>query len=520
MTKLSFLKLPLLGCTILTLAFLFSCTKKDGDPYAGKVVLNSFGPTGAKHGDTIRFIGANLNKVTAIQFTGTNAVVDQKQFKSQTSSEIKLIVPDAAEKGYVTLRTPDGDLVTKTQFNLDVLTTVTSLTKQARPGDNVTITGTYLNWVDRVTFNNNKTVRNFSNQSMTQLVVKVPDDAQTGTLVLHYTGTDSADLETKDTLNVTLPVITTLSPNPVKHKTNLTITGTNLDLAKQVLFAGVSTPVTSFVSQTATQLVVVVPSGTQKGKVTLAAASGVKTVSTADLDVLLPAITAMAPNPIDPGTNLTITGTNLDLVTNVSFVGVLAPVTSFVSASPTQIVVKVPTGVLKGKITLGVLNSILTVTSAADLQINGGLPPLADFTLPVYTDATQSGFQDWSYTNVHDFNNSSNVRQGTKSILATYKDGDYQGLTFHNPGAAPSMSGYTTLEFSVFGETGTGGKKLNIVINGDYSHVLQQATVKEGEWATFDIPLSSLGSPATISEIVLQATGWGGTLHVDHVGFR
>src|SRR5689334_10810418 len=108
MIKLSFFRLTALGCTILTLAFLFSCTKKDGDPYAGKVVLNSFGPTGAKHGDTIRFIGANLNKVTAIQFTGTNATVDQKEFKAQSSSEIKVIVPQSAEKGFVTLKTPDG----------------------------------------------------------------------------------------------------------------------------------------------------------------------------------------------------------------------------------------------------------------------------------------------------------------------------------------------------------------------------------------------------------------------------
>src|SRR5439155_22813503 len=137
---------------------------------------------------------------------------------------------------------------------------------------------------------------------------------------------------------------------------------------------------------------VVVPSGTQKGQLTLVAASGVKTVSSVDLDVLLPAISGMAPNPVDPGTNLTITGTNLDLVTSVAFVGVLAPVTSFVTKTPTQIVVKVPTGVLKGKITLGVLNSSLFVTSVDDLQVNGGLAPLADFALPVYTDATQSGF--------------------------------------------------------------------------------------------------------------------------------
>jgi hypothetical protein len=517
MIKLSSFKLLAL-ISILSIGIVASCDKNDEEVNSDKIQLLSFGPTGAKHGDTIQFIGTNLNKVTAIQFTGTNATVNQADFKKQTSDNIRLLVPQAAEKGYVTLKTPEGDIVSKTQFNIDVLTTVTSITAQARPGENVTITGTYLNWVDRITFNRDKTVATFVSKTQTQLVVKVPDDAQTGPLVLHYTGTDSNYVQTADTLKVTLPVTTTLSPNPIKHQTNLTITGTNLDLAKQILFNGVATPVTAFVSQSATQIVVKVPAATTKGKVTLVAASGVQSISTVDLDVVLPAITTMSPNPVDPNANLTVTGTNLDLVTGISFVGATTPVTSFVSQSATQIVVTVPTGVLRGKITLAVLNSTLVVQSANDLNINGGLPPLADFPFAIYTDALQNTFQDWSYTTSHDFNSTANVRQGTKSIKSVYAAGGYQGTTFH-AGTAASTTGYTLLEFSVFGETGTNGKKLNVVINGNYS-TPPQVTVVEGAWTTFSLPLSSLGSPATIGEIVLQSAGWGGTLHIDHVGFR
>lgn len=506
-------------CFILSVGVLASCKKDEDTTDDGKVQLLSFGPTGAEHGDTLRFIGRNLTKVTEIDFTGEGASVKQNEFKQQTADLILLIVPEAAEKGHVTLKTPDGDVVSKTQLNLGVTTTVATITAQARPGENITLTGNYLNWVQRITFAKNKVVTNFVSKSLNQLVVTVPADAQTGPLTISYAGTDSAEVETTDTVKVTLPVATGFSPNPIKHAENVTITGTDLDLTQEILFAGVATPVTEFVSKTATQVVVKVPGATQSGKLTLVPASGVQSVSSMDLNVVMPTIADMSPSPIDPGADLTISGTNLDLVNSVSFVGATSAVTTFVSQSATKLVVKVPTGVLKGKITLGVMNSSLFVQSANDLLINGGLPPLADFPFAIYTDALQNTFQDWSYTATHDFNSTANVRQGTKSIKAIYDAGNgYQGLTFH-AGTAAATTGYTKLEFSLFGEAGTAGKKLNVVINGNYGSPTQ-VTIVGGEWTTYSLSLSSIGNPASIGEIVLQSAGWGGTVHIDHVGLR
>ena len=510
-------KTKLLALLCLAGAMIFVACKKDSEKAAsGQVELLSFGPTGANVGDTLRFIGLNLDKVTEIQLTG--ASVKQSEFKSQSPTLILITVPATTEKGYVTLKTTQGDIVTKTQLNIGITTTIATMTGQARPGQDITITGDFLNWVDRITFANGKLVTAFKRKKKNQLVVTVPDDAQTGPLVIHYSGTDSLDIITQDTLKVTLPMATGLAPNPIKHADNLTITGTDLDLTTQVKFTGVATAVTSFVSKTASELVVKVPGATQKGKITLVAASGVTTTSATDLDIIMPGITSMAPNPIDTGANLTITGTNLDLVASVAFVGPATPSTTFVSQSATQIVVKVPSGTLKGKITLGVKNSTLTVQSSTDLLINGGLPALPDFPFAIYTDANQNTFQDWSYTDTHDFNSTANVRQGTKSIRAVYGGNTYQGLTFH-AGTAASTTGYTKLEFSVFGEAGTAGKKINIVTNGAYGTPFQ-ITIVGGEWTTYSIPLTSLGSPATIGEIVLQSAGWTGTIHVDHVGLR
>lgn len=496
-----------------------SCDKNDDDAKSDKIELYSFGPTGAKHGDTIRFIGNNLNKVTAIEFTGgTAAVVNQGDFKHQASDLIKLIVPQAAEKGYVTLKTPQGDIVTKTQFNLDVLTTITSMTLQARPGENVTINGTYLNWVDRIIFNRDKLVETFVSKSFNQLVVKVPDDAETGPLILHYGGTDSSDVETADTLKVTLPRSTSFSPNPVKHQENVTITGTDLDLAKKVIFTGVSAPVTSFVSQSATQLVVKVPASTSKGKVTLEAASGVQTVSANDLDVVLPAINTMTPNPIDPGADLTVTGTDLDLVTSITFENAAA-ITSFISQSPTQIVVTVPMGVLRGRVKLGVLNSTLIVQSNDILEITGAVPPPV-IAFPIYNDAVTSNWNGWiggGWGGTKDLDNTSPVRNGSKSCSITYAGG--WGSPFQLGGANISLTPYTTFKLSIYGGPGSGGKTIKIVFNGSNGFTIN---VVEGTWTDYAIPFSALTSGSTLNEIWIQEfNGVGGyTIYVDEIGLN
>ena len=147
------MRLLVIACVLSLSAIIVSCNKDNEGSSSNQVILNSFGPTGTKIGDTLRFIGSNLQKVTSIKFSGDSAkaTILQSDFKQQTSSEIRVIVPTGAEKGYVTLKTPEGNIVTKTQLNLSVTTTVSGMTKQARHGDNITLTGNYLNWVDRIT---------------------------------------------------------------------------------------------------------------------------------------------------------------------------------------------------------------------------------------------------------------------------------------------------------------------------------------------------------------------------------
>ncbi|MBC7508847.1 MAG: IPT/TIG domain-containing protein [Ferruginibacter sp.] len=378
-------KLLSLLCFVMCIGLVSSC-KKDVAAVSGKVQLLSFGPTGAKHGENIIFIGNNLDKVTAIDLVG--ASVPAASFTEHTAEKIVFVIPMSTEQGFATLKTPAGDVVSKTKINFLVPVKITSITAKARPGDNITIKGEFMNWVKEVKFAKDISETTFVSQSLNELVIKVPVNARSGTLFLSSGGTKPLTIETDSVLNVTLPFITSLSPNPVKHQTNLTITGTDLDLAGSVIFKGVTTPVTSFVSQSATQLVVKVPESAINGKVTLKGYSLVTVESAEDLVLTLPAATTLSLNPVVRETNLTITGTNLDLATGVAFSGVSSPVTTFVSQSATKIVVKVPLAATKGKITLSVLNSTLTVESGETLSFVGdvvSLEPVVDQSL-VYFD--------------------------------------------------------------------------------------------------------------------------------------
>jgi hypothetical protein len=129
----------------------------------------------------------------------------------------------------------------------------------------------------------------------------------------------------------------------------------------------------------------------------------------------------------------------------------------------------------------------------------------------------QNGFQDWSWA-ARDIASTANVRQGSKSIKATYGTGGYEGITFHND-AGVATNSYTKFEFSLFGEAGTAGKQMNVVINGDYGNPYR-VTIVGGEWTTYSLNISGIGNPNPLKEVVLQSNGFSGVVHIDHVGLR
>ena len=74
--------------------FFISCNRNNSTTASDKATLLSFGPTGSKIGDTLRFIGINLNKVTSIKFTGDSAgaTIEQKINAEQDAQKMQFVL--------------------------------------------------------------------------------------------------------------------------------------------------------------------------------------------------------------------------------------------------------------------------------------------------------------------------------------------------------------------------------------------------------------------------------------------
>jgi hypothetical protein len=326
--------------------FIASCSKDDDAVSTDPVVL-SYGPSPALRGGELRFIGKNMDKVTMITLPNN---IEVKNFTTKTSEMVTIIVPQETVEGEVTVTTTIGTQKMKTRLTISEPITFVSLSPlTARPGEKITITGDYLNLIEEVIFPNKKAQAEFISQSKEQIELLVPLDAQTGKVVISNGMPEPILIESDSTFNVVTAKATKLSPITVKAGTTLTIEGTDLDLVKAVIFGG-EHRVESFISQTATKLEVQVPADAQDGSIALEMASLVTTQSTDALEMVVPTISSVSPNPAKNGKTISIKGINLDLVTNVVFATDKAG--TITSQSATEITVDVPLDAVNGVVNL------------------------------------------------------------------------------------------------------------------------------------------------------------------------
>jgi hypothetical protein len=480
--------LAMLTCVLAGLLFLSSCD--DEESGSKEVVLLSFGPAGVHHGDEIVFIGQNLDKVTSIVFQ-PGVEVASSSFTSVSSDKFTVVVPHEAEAGKMILKTPSGDIESKTILNFEVPVVVSGFTAEAKPGTKMTFTGDKLNWVESITFTSDITVekKDFVKQTLTELEVIVPMNAQSGFITFSTGGTEPLTFGTETQLQVTLPAITALSTDKIRHEGELTITGTNLDLVTSVVFADNKEVLKqNFVSQSATAIKVAVPRQTVKGKVTLKQASPINIVSAGDLTISLPVGAGISPTPATPGTTVvTITGTDLDLVKELILQG-SGSLKTFTSQSATEIVFTLPAGTNQGPIEYLTVHDFKGPLGVVVILPGDGPPPLI---AAVFEDATASTVgQGGGWNSATTFGSSEQAIQGSKSIKVTYTGGG-AGAQFGTWGKADlTFPGATVFTFAVYGGAGSEGKTLRAGLKSSGDWVWKNVTMAEGKWTSYEILLS------------------------------
>ncbi len=188
----------------------------------------------------------------------------------------------------------------------------------------------------------------------------------------------------------------------------------------------------------------------------------------------------------DTGTEITITGNNLDDVNSVKLTESEESLT-IVSQTKTSLTVKFPTTEV-GRSTLDIVNSTgLLKTTQEFVNLKKAFV--------IFTDAYGEGFSDGSWGDPGTITDKE-AKSGTKSVYKNFQKGNWHLINFANwwPGVAEDAS-YKYLTVWIKGGSQdyvlylTGDKRAGGFGNGDRSYPLNVAA---GKWTYFKIPLAEV----------------------------
>ncbi len=326
-------KYSFLAALLITMTGLTACQNEelDTDQYAGKIALAAISPNPVMRGGELRIIGANLEKVSEVKFAGGASVSSIQTVTSGSRSEIRLIVPMDAQVGPVTVVSGDGTTAS-TRFDLEytepiVFSSFTPATVLS--GDVVTVRGEYLNNVREVILGGGVYVTEFNSQSGSELSFTVPSNAVSGYVIVG----DVNELEDQSTipnqiyseteLVVGDPTVAVADTTTYKSGDLITVNGEHLDMIERIDLTGAD-EVEFTLAEDGKSITFNLPSSATDGQVKLTSYAGkefeagfVQTLSVADL-----AIESIAEDGrYKAGSDVKITGSDLDLVTKVEFTG-------------------------------------------------------------------------------------------------------------------------------------------------------------------------------------------------------
>lgn len=328
---------------------------KTGLTYSEPVVLESVSPLSVKPGDVITLKGDYFNLMHEVVFA-EEVKVSEEEFLTHTRYEITVKVPETARTGKLGLgdideiKAEDNSVMANVVYFDDELTVaapVISRISAARwkAGDLVTVSGSNLNLVQKVNLPGAENVEHTIAANGNSLTFTLPATAQDGVITLVAKSGVEIVSEAYKTV---IPTALSVAGLPVKAGGEITISGKDLDLVTVVSLANAGEAEFAYANDAIT---LTVSDTAQEGDITLGLENG--TSVTTALTLVKPVIAAYSANPAPAGSELTITGTDLDLVKSVTFGGNL---TVEVTAEETALTVGVPTTAETGELAFNLAN--------------------------------------------------------------------------------------------------------------------------------------------------------------------
>jgi hypothetical protein len=336
------------------------------DFYVGDKESNKVGNVG----DIVTIKGDYLNLMHGVVFVEKDTVKEE-EFIAHDRYTIKVKIPVEARTGIITLTDmiKDGSsLETKEELTINTPEPTPIKDRNIKAGEILSIKGSSFDQIANVKFEGaTVNAADFKSQSTTEITVAVPVKATDGTF---YVVTKSGVEVPVGNIITVVPTQLVATPNPVKNGGELTITGKDMDLITGIAFPNAKESKLNKIETT--KVTSTVPEDAQEGDITLSLDNG-KTVTVA-YKLVKSTVTACTPAAITAGERTIIKGTDLDLVSSVTFPGDVEQTVTDFKGTANNIAVTVPTACAGSGFKLNLKNGI-TVNIDGQLSIKAATDP-------------------------------------------------------------------------------------------------------------------------------------------------
>lgn len=433
------------------------------------ISLESITPLEVKAGDEITLKGEYLNLIHEIIFADEVAVPEEA-FTAHSRYEIKLLVPAEAQSGKIILSDAaempnwiysEEELV----VTLPTAENVLDLTG-VKPGNTVTVKGADFDLVKKIVMPNGDEVEFTVNDEGNELSFVLPANVSNGTIrMVPASGVEIAVA----TIGVAVPEDVVAEPAAdIWAGDVIKLKGLNMELITEVVFPNVEKPVAPE-TQSATEITLVVPVGTQSGNLILNTASG-ESVEVA-VATLKPEAVGFDPQPAALAGALTVKGRNLQNVASITFAGSTTVEVS--NPTSTEFSVTVPATLSAGA------NAVtLTLTNGESVEVGN-----VELSAPECAYATELPGED------------TEIRAGETFVVTIANADKLTGVQVNGQNVQYILNG----SMLIIQVPGSAGKNSNFTLVSSNGSISYDIAV---------IPATHVGM--TIWSGMWENTGWGG----------